>query len=163
VAIPIHNRDGQLVAYIGRAVSDTQAESEGKYKVPPGFKKSLEVFNLHRALGEKEAVGKYGLIVVEGFFGVFWLYQKGFKNVVALMGKELSDRQTELLLSASDRFTIFLDGDEPGRLASEKIAARLINSAFVRVIKYPDGPKRKPASFTRVELEKLVIRYKPSQ
>ena len=160
VAIPVHNRAGELVAYVGRAVNSTQAEAEGKYKVPPGFKKSLEVFNLHRALAGKE-IGKYGLIIVEGFFGVFWLYQCGYKNAVALMGKELSDRQAELLLSSSDRFNLFLDGDEPGRSAAEKVAAKLAHSAFVRVIEYPPGPKRKPAHFSKEELKGLLPAYKP--
>jgi len=156
VAIPIQNSGGQLVAYIGRAVNDTQAESEGKYKVPPGFKKSLEVFNLHRVLENRGEVDKFGLIIVESFFGVFWLHQCGYKNVVALMGKELSDRQAEQLLQASDRFTIFLDGDEPGRTASRKVTGRLIGSAFVRVIKYPPGPKRKPSQFQKRELHELL-------
>ncbi len=169
VAIPIHNKDGQLVAYIGRAVNSTQAEAEGKYKVPPGFHKSLEVFTLHRILQNSEVIAKYGLIVVEGFFGVFALWQCSYKNVVALMGKELSDRQAELLLSASDRFTIFLDGDEPGRLASQQVAEKLGRSAFVRVIEYPPGPKRKPAQFNKDELKGLLsvfenpsLRDKPS-
>ncbi|PIQ79329.1 MAG: hypothetical protein COV79_03910, partial [Parcubacteria group bacterium CG11_big_fil_rev_8_21_14_0_20_41_14] len=162
VAIPIHNIDGQVVAYIGRAVNDTQAETDGKYKVPPGFKKSLEVFNLNRVLEQKDLIDKYGIIIVEGFFGVFWLYQNGFKNVVALMGKELSDRQRELLLSATDRFTIFLDSDEPGRLATEKLSGKLIHSAFVRIIEYPEGPRRKPAHFEKDELKELLSVKKPS-
>ena len=162
VAIPIHNIDGQVVAYIGRAVNDTQAETDGKYKVPPGFKKSLEVFNLNRVLEQKDLIDKYGIIIVEGFFGVFWLYQNGFKNVVALMGKELSDRQREPLLSATDRFTIFLDSDEPGRLATEKLSGKLIHSAFVRIIEYPEGPRRKPAHFEKDELKELLSVKKPS-
>lgn len=162
VAIPIHNKESQLVAYIGRAVNPTQAEAEGKYKVPPGFRKSLEVFNLHRALQNKETVAKYGLIIVEGFFGVFWLWQCGYKNAVALMGKELSDCQAELLLSVSDRFTIFLDGDEPGRLASQKVSEILGRFAFVRVIEYPPGQKRKPAQFSKEELKGFLTAYKPS-
>jgi len=162
IAIPVHNKDGQVVAYIGRAVNDTQAENDGKYKVPPGFKKSLEVFNLNRVLEQKDLIDKYGIIIVEGFFGVFWLYQNGFKNVVALMGKELSDRQREPLLSATDRFTIFLDGDEPGRLATEKLAGKLIHSAFVRIIQYPEGPKRKPAHFEKDELKEILAVKMPS-
>lgn len=161
LAIPVHNREGQLVAYIGRSVNPTQAEAEGKYKIPPGFHKSLEVFNLHRVLASKE-LEKYGLIVVEGFFGVFTLWQWGYKNVVALMGKELSNRQAELLLSASNRLTIFLDGDEPGRLASSKVAEKLGRSAFVRMIEYPPGPRRKPAQFSKEGLKGILSAYKPS-
>lgn len=156
IAIPVHNKDGQIVAYVGRAANSTQAEIDGKYKFPPKFRKSLEVYNLHRALQQPEVVEKYGLIIVEGFFGVMRLYQHGFPNVVALMGKELSEQQAELLLAASNRFTVFLDGDEPGRAAAQKVSARLSRSAFVRVIEYPDGPKRKPAHFEKEELRSLL-------
>ena len=49
IAIPIHNARGELVAYCGRAVTPEQ-EAEAKYKLPDEhhFKKSLEVYNLHR-------------------------------------------------------------------------------------------------------------------
>jgi DNA primase len=50
VAIPIENVEGELVAYAGRWVG-TDAElpaGEEKYKLPKGFQKSLELWNLHR-------------------------------------------------------------------------------------------------------------------
>lgn len=43
VVIPIHNREGKLVPYAGRAID----RSEPKYKVPAGFIKTLELFNEH--------------------------------------------------------------------------------------------------------------------
>jgi hypothetical protein len=51
------NAQFELVAYAGRVVD----ESEPRYKVPAGFQKSLELFNLHHVT-EPEA------ILVEGFF-----------------------------------------------------------------------------------------------
>ncbi|NQU67352.1 MAG: toprim domain-containing protein [Candidatus Marinimicrobia bacterium] len=101
------------------------------------------------------------MIVVEGFFGVMHLWQCGFKNVVALMGKELSDKQLGLLLSSSDRITLFLDGDPPGRDASKKVTAQLINSTFVRVIKYSEGKMRKPAHFEKKKLVELLRKHTP--
>lgn len=156
IAIPIHNTEGQIVAYAGRAINSTQTEIEGKYKLPPGFQKMLEVYNLHRALEQKELIEKYGLILVESFFGVFWLWQNGYRNVVALMGRELSEQQTKTLLSVTNRFTLFLDGDEPGNRATEKIAAQILFDSFARVVKYPEGPKRKPAHFNKSELKTLL-------
>lgn len=44
IVIPIHNQHGKLVAYAGRAIDG----SEPRYKLPAGFHKSLELFNLHR-------------------------------------------------------------------------------------------------------------------
>jgi len=46
VVIPIHNAQGELVAYAGRWPGNEPPEGEGKYKLPPGFHKSLEIFNL---------------------------------------------------------------------------------------------------------------------
>ena len=48
IVIPIHNERGELVAYAGRSIDG----SEPRYKLPAGFHKSVELFNLHRAIGE---------------------------------------------------------------------------------------------------------------
>ena len=162
LAIPVYNENNELVAYIGRAVNDTQAEAEGKYKIPPNFFKSLEVFNLNRVKEDKERIDKFGLIIVESFFSVFWLHQLGFKNVVALMGWSISDVQIKKLLKVSNLLTVFLDGDKTGREATEKIVLKLNPHAFVRVIHYPDGPKRKPTHFNKDELNKLLKLNMPS-
>jgi len=46
LVIPIANERGELVAYAGRAID----QSEPKYKFPAGFKKSEVLFNLNRVL-----------------------------------------------------------------------------------------------------------------
>ena len=51
IAIPIHNHEGALVGYAGRWPGEPP-EERPKYKLPKGFRKSAEVFNLHRALQE---------------------------------------------------------------------------------------------------------------
>lgn len=64
IVIPIHNADGQLVAYAGRWPGEPP-EDTPKYKFPVGFRKAQELFNLHRAPREPQ---KEPLIIVEGFF-----------------------------------------------------------------------------------------------
>ena len=64
VAIPIHNGSGELVAYAGRWPGQPP-EQKPKYQLPKGFRKSQEVFNLHRA---KAAEVTSPLVIVEGFF-----------------------------------------------------------------------------------------------
>ena len=51
IAIPIHNAEGGVVAYSGRLPAEPTAENP-KYKLPQGFRKSLEVFNIDRAIKE---------------------------------------------------------------------------------------------------------------
>ena len=66
VVIPIHDENGFLVAYAGRSLDET----DPKYRFPPRFRKSLVLFNLHRAAAEGKSV-----IVVEGFFDCFKVHQ----------------------------------------------------------------------------------------
>ena len=134
IAIPIHNAKGQLVAYAGRSIV---AEEKDKYQLPKGFRKSLEVFNLHRAIAEKS---DRPLVIVEGFFDCFRLWQHGIRRVVAIMGSSLSQRQEELIREHTQPWSqvlIMLDEDEAGRLGREDIARRLSRFMFVKVHVFP--------------------------
>jgi len=132
IAIPIHNQEGELVAYSGRWPGEP-AEGTPMYKMPQGFRKSLELFNLHRA--KKEPADK-PLVIVEGFFDSMKLYQNGCRKAVALMGSSMSPTQEELIRKHSERKThiiVMLDEDEAGRAGREDIAVRLAKFAFVKV------------------------------
>src|SRR5688572_15093221 len=132
IAIPIHNVDGHVVAYAGRYLGDP-AEGTPKYKLPQGFRKSLELFNLDRAIKEPS---EKPLVIVEGFFGCMKLHQHGCRKVVALMGSTLSTAQEELIRKHTDRHSqviVMLDEDEAGRAGREDIAIRLAQFVFVKV------------------------------
>lgn len=134
IAIPIHNENGELIAYAGRFAGDLPADGEPKYKLPPKFQKHLVLYNFHRA---KEMAKDQGLIVVEGFFDTMRIWQAGFKNVVALMGTSLSDEQEQLLvetLAPDGKLTLMLDPDEAGLKATRAIADQLITKLYVKVI-----------------------------
>jgi len=148
IVFPVHDESNVLIGYAGRAVDDELAESDGKYKTP--FKKSLVVFNLHRA---KCFVGR-GVVIAEGFFDCMKIYQAGFPNVVALMGSELYEHQEELLTKHFDRAVLLLDGDEAGRAAASAIASRLTLQCFVRVVGVGDG--KQPDQLSSGEIQKLL-------
>jgi len=146
LVIAIHNPRGQLVAYVGRALNGRPP----RYKFPPGFQKSWELFNLHRALGSKSLQ----VIVVEGFFDCMRVHQAGFPSVVALMGAWLSRVQQQLLLEHFREVVLLLDGDETGRRASQRIASQLSPQVAVRVVEVPLG--RQPDQLTRSEIRRLL-------
>ncbi len=134
IVIPLHNERGELVGYAGRWPGEPP-EGEPKYKFPPKFHKSAVLFNLHR-VDASEAQDK-GLIVVEGFFGVFHLWRIKFYNVVALMGTALTPEQEQLLLGVvgeRGKVVLLLDNDEPGQEATARIVEQLIGKVFVRVV-----------------------------
>jgi DNA primase len=130
IVIPIHNEDGVLVAYAGRSLG----QSEPRYKFPVRFRKSLVLFNLHRAVHHGKTVS-----AVEGFFDCLNVYQAGFPCVVALMGCALSQRQEALLVQNFREVTLMLDGDSAGRRAGAIVAARLVSKLSVRVVEVPLG------------------------
>ena len=131
IVIPIRNSHGQLVAYAGRALDGRPP----KYKLPAGFRKSLELFNLQRAV----ATGGKTVILVEGYFGCMRVHRAGFPSAVALMGSSLSVAQESSLLRHFERIVLMLDGDAAGHVASQAIAARLTDRCSVQVVRVPDG------------------------
>lgn len=133
IAIPIHNTDGQLVAYCGRAVTDGQIEKDGKYKLPSNFNKSMVVYNLHA-----QPPGQKILIVVESYLSVWWLHQHGIKNVVALMGSTLCEPQKELIkgyfAGRPGGLILCLDADEDGEKCTNQVFQELGSELFIRWI-----------------------------
>ena len=103
IAIPIHNPKGELVAYAGRLPDDRTPVGE-RYKYPETFHREWEVYNAHRAVRALKTNG-FGLILTEDFLDVFRLYEAGYENAVALMGRRVSACQRALLLSTIGRFS----------------------------------------------------------
>ena len=152
-AIPIHNTNGELVAYAGRWPG-TPDNGKGKYKLPEGFKKSVELFNYHRAMAESDDAP---LVIVEGFFGCMRLWQMGLRRVVALMGCSLSEAQEELLTRATTQHTrviVMLDENEAGRAGRTKILNRLALKMFVQVFRF-EHEDQQPDTLAAEQVEEL--------
>lgn len=94
LAIPIHNGEGDLVAYAGLAL-DSEAP---RYLFPPKFHAPLEVMNLHRLA---ETGGEGGpLYLVPEIEGVLRLTDAGFAPVLGLFDGSLSPDQEEAIQGA---------------------------------------------------------------
>jgi DNA primase len=146
VVIPIHNETGELVAYAGRAVDGMTAP---KYKLPAGFHKSVELFNLHRVI----AAGTHEAVLVEGFFDCLKLHQAGFP-ALALMGSSLSAEQEELLCRHFKVAVLMFDGDDAGRQATDDCLLRLGRKLWVKAVDVGTG--KQPDMFTAEELARLL-------
>jgi len=155
VVIPIHNPTGELVAYAGRTPGEPP-EGEPKYKVPPNFKKSLVLYNLHRVA--ERAKEEQHLILVEGFFDAFRIWEAGFENVVALMGSELCPAQTHLLttvLGRAGRVTLLLDDDKAGHGCQEQCIELLVPHLYIKAVSLPDGVAQ-PDELTEKQTHQLL-------
>lgn len=147
VAIPLHDTEGQLVGYAGRLVDDADVNEENpKYKLPGmrerdgtvyEFSKSRFLFNGYRLDASLE-----DLIVVEGFFGAFWLHQNGHKDVVALMGSSCSAEQGLAIIDLVEpdgRVWVMPDGDAAGDACAASVFARVGPERFIKWVKLPKG------------------------
>lgn len=131
LVIPIHNADGELIAYCGRSVDQAQP----RYRLPSVFAKSEILFNMHRTAAGSES----SVVVVEGFFDCMKVHQAGIRSVVGLMGSALYEPQRQALLERFRHIILMLDGDRTGRKATIVIAQQLRPHCHVRVVLLPDG------------------------
>ena len=143
IVIPIRNRSGEIVAYAGRALDGRSP----KYKLPAGFRKAWELFNIQRAA----ATSSPTVIVVEGYFDCVRVHQAGFPFVVALMGSSLSASQERVLAGRFQRVLLMLDSDAAGRAASRAIGTRLSETCSVALVNVPEGAQPDQLSPTVIQ------------
>lgn len=144
IIVPINDVHGRLIALAGRQIPQFEnlvidsfwssfgtepAKAQervnkwlkGKWINEP-YQKSKHLFNLDRA---KHSIRENNyVILVEGYFDVLILQQHGINNVVALCGTALSEHHLALLFRYCNRIVLLLDGDNAGKIASEKILVR---------------------------------------
>jgi DNA primase len=153
IAIPIQDAKGNVVAYAGRWPG-TPPDEQPKYRLPRGFRKSLELFNQHRAVKEDASEP---LVVVEGFFGCLSVWQAGHRRVVSLMGSMLSAAQEERIVQLAGengQVRLLFDEDAAGRKGRSEAQERLSRHVAVSVIRLEDG--QQPDSLAADELLALI-------
>jgi DNA primase len=120
------------------------------------YEKNKNLFNFHRAY--QNIIGKNYAIIVEGYFDVAGLHNKGIKNSVATCGTNLSKYQAYLIKTICDYCLIMFDGDEAGRNASV-IASETLHSINLpcTIITLGDGidpddyiKKKNPRRFSQI-------------
>jgi DNA primase len=156
--VPIYDVYGNHVAFSGRKIEHYSKDVKNFYQLRNGklegfqkffkwktskwinspYKKSDHLYNLNLA---KRYIFDSGFcFIVEGYFDVMQLYQMGYKNVVALCGTSLTDRQCELLFRYCNKLVFMFDGDESGKIATKKsvIKARGMN-LYSNIVDLPIG------------------------
>jgi 5S rRNA maturation endonuclease (ribonuclease M5) len=120
--IPVQCEDGVVVGYMARG---TKKYSYPKFVNSKGLRKSLFLYNLHRA---KKRVVNNTMIIVEGAGDVWRMHEAGAGNTVAIMGKDISYYQTELLKeNFIQRLVVLTDNDQPGRESKRSLQRKLHN------------------------------------
>lgn len=110
---PIKDRSGKTIAFGGRTIHDENPKYLNSSETET-FKKSFHLF------GQQFLEYKQPIIIVEGYLDVIALSQIGIKNVVAIMGTNLSKENAYSLFKITDVIFLMFDGDESGMKAIEK-------------------------------------------
>ena len=149
VTYPIHNMNGDICGFTGRALSD---QVQPKYKNSPEdelFKKSDLLFGLYHAKMKINKANK--CYIVEGQHDVLQMWQIGFENTVAPSGTALTVQQIRLIKRFTKNIVLLLDADAPGiKAAIKNISPLLTEQAGLRIIVLPDGED--PDSYIRKSL-----------
>jgi len=139
IIIPIFNESNVLCGFAGRAIDD---DVKPKYINSPNsatFQKNNLLFNLNKA---KDYILKNdSVILVEGYFDAIVLYSyTSIKNVVGLMGTNLSQQQIELIKKYTKNVYILFDSDDAGKAATVRASLLLDkNGLNVFVPAFSDG------------------------
>jgi DNA primase len=124
VIIPIHDRQGRVIGFGGRTLSN---DVQPKYLNSPEssiFHKGSTVFNFHRA--RKAAHDDGTVVVVEGYMDAIAIYQAGIKGVVASMGTAFTEEQIASLWRLSAEPVVCFDADRAGVAAAHRAIERIL-------------------------------------
>lgn len=161
IVIPMHDREGRLIGYAGRLADDSAVSADKpKYLFPSAREREGKRYEFHKSLllfhGDKLAMSGplTDLIVVEGFMSVFWMWQAGVGNVVALMGASCSSEQAQLiceLTAPSGRIWVMPDDNEAGERCAASVLCQVSPWRFCRWAKLTEG--KQPTDLSPSELE----------
>lgn len=136
--IPIYTLSSKPIAFGGRTLKKGEPAKYLNSPETPLYSKSRVLYGLNfarDAIREKKSV-----LVVEGYFDVISLYQRGVKNVVASSGTAFTPQQARLLARFAEEVFLFFDADSAGRQAALRSIDSLYDAGLeVRVITAPPG------------------------
>lgn len=157
--IPIRDTLGRLVGFKGRSWEE---DNHPKYKVlgksPSNpwanfdfliYDTKVEILGLDRATSR--GMNKVDeLIVCEGELNAIKLHEYGYTNAIALGGSGVNDKQMQKLKQWADSVVLFLDSDDAGYKATNKIIDKL--ELHIKVYVVPDH-EDDPARMSRSDVE----------
>ena len=115
VMIPICDRQGRVIGFGGRILSDGQPKYLNTAETEL-FQKSHVIFGLDVARERIRSDNQ--VVIVEGYMDVLAAHQHGFTNVVACMGTSLTSDQLQQLHRFTNNFVLALDADTAGQQAT---------------------------------------------
>ena len=130
IMIPIHDLNGNPIGFGGRIYQTKDGSKYINTKSTKIFDKSNILYNYHRAHNKLEK--NNSIIIMEGYFDVIRASTVGINNCVAPMGTALTTKQIRTLKKITNNIILCFDGDEAGKIATER-AIPLLESENLNV------------------------------
>jgi DNA primase len=146
IMIPIQDERGELIAFGGRVMDDSQNPKYLNTSQTALYDKSRVLFNLHRA--RKAIHEAKHAVLMEGYFDAITAWQTGVHNVVTTSGTALTEHQVRLLKRETAELLLAFDRDDAGRMATARaIEAGARAGLHIKVVRVPAG--KDPDDFLR--------------
>lgn len=134
--IPIFDSRGRVIAFGGRALSHNIMPKYLNTRETALFNKGSVLFGLHKAKG----MFKEGALMVEGYFDVLQLHQKGIYQAVASLGTAITEAHLQQIGRFTKKIVLCFDGDPAGLRAMEKGLKLALPLGFeVKLLLLPNG------------------------
>ena len=118
VMFPFFDLRGNVIAFGGRRLDETDSRKYLNSRETPIFKKNKTLFALNFA--KESSIKKKQLLLCEGNVDVISLHQAGFNNAVATCGTAITPDHARIMRQYCDEVIICYDSDEAGQKASNK-------------------------------------------
>lgn len=145
IIIPIFDLQGNPIAFGGRTLTQEDAKYINSPESPI-FQKGNILFALNQArssISKKEYA-----ILVEGYFDVITLHEKGFDNTIGSLGTSLTENQISLLKRYTSTIYLCYDADTAGKKATDRAIHLLLQNDFtIKIVILEEGED--PDSFCR--------------
>lgn len=130
IIVPVY---GEFSRPVGFSTREFLFSSDVKWwNMPYPFQTGSNLYLLHKA--KREIFDQDKVYVVEGYFDALLLYQRGLKNVVAIMGTQITNVQLALIFRYAANICFCFDSDE--NKAGEKAQKKSLE--MIRELNYHD-------------------------
>jgi len=138
IIIPIHDERGELIAFGGRVIDDSNQPKYLNTSQTALYDKGRTLFNLHRA---RKAIHELKhAVLMEGYFDAITASQANVPNVVTTSGTALTEHQVRLLKRETQELLLAFDRDDAGLNATQRAIELASKSGIhIKVVRVPQG------------------------
>lgn len=137
IIFPITDMDGNIVGFGGRVIKSGEPKYLNSPETPV-FVKGRTFYGME--LTWREVRKQEEAFIVEGYFDLIMLYEKGIKNVLAPLGTALTEEHLHLLRGVAKRAYMLFDSDTAGLRAAERVLPLFLGSGIdASIVLLPAG------------------------